>query len=62
MECSKSNMKGAHPYNPSYSHLCSHLRGRVGGSQFEASLGKQFTRLYLKKPYHKKGLVEWLKL
>jgi ribosomal protein S21 len=27
----------------------------------EASPGKYFERLYLKKTHHKKGLVEWLK-
>jgi hypothetical protein len=26
------------------------------------ALGKQFTRPYLEKTYHKKGLVEWLKV
>jgi hypothetical protein len=30
--------------------------------RFEASLGKQFVKPYLEKPYHKKGLVEWLKV
>jgi hypothetical protein len=30
--------------------------------QFEASPGKQFSRPYLKKTHHKKGLVEWLKV
>jgi hypothetical protein len=30
--------------------------------QFEASLGKQFVRPYLKNPITKKGLVEWLKV
>jgi hypothetical protein len=34
----------------------------VGGSQFKASLGKQFAKLYLKKTHHKKWLVEWLKV
>jgi hypothetical protein len=29
---------------------------------FKASLGKQFERLYLKKPFTKIGLVEWLKV
>jgi hypothetical protein len=48
-------MQVAHAYNPSY------LGGRrSGGSWFEASLGKQFTRPYLEKAYHKKGLMEWL--
>jgi hypothetical protein len=43
---------GAHACNPNYS----------GGSQFKASLGQQFMRLYLEKPLDKKGLVEWLKV
>jgi hypothetical protein len=30
--------------------------------RFEASPGKQFTRPYLEKTHHKKGLVEWLKV
>jgi hypothetical protein len=30
--------------------------------QFEASLGKQFSRPYLEKTHHKKELVEWLKV
>jgi hypothetical protein len=48
----------AHACNPSYSR-----RQRLRGLQFEASPGKQFARLYLEKPYHKKiGLVEWLKV
>jgi hypothetical protein len=46
----------AHAYNPSYS----------GGSDqedwFEASRGKRFTRPYLKKTHHKKGLVAWRKV
>jgi hypothetical protein len=29
---------------------------------FEASLDKQFKRPYLKKPFTKIGLVEWLKV
>jgi hypothetical protein len=41
----------AHPYNPSYSG------GSDQGSKFEASSGKEFER-----PYHKIGLVEWLKV
>jgi hypothetical protein len=36
---------------------------RSGGSQLKASLGKQFARPYLKKPYSQKiGVVEWLKV
>jgi hypothetical protein len=35
---------------------------KSGGSQFEASTGKQFTRPYLKKPFTKKGLVELCKV
>jgi hypothetical protein len=35
---------------------------RSGGFQFKASMGKEFTRPYLKKIHHKKGLVEWLKV
>jgi hypothetical protein len=45
----------AHAYNPSYSG------GRDQencGSQ--PALVKQFTRPYLEKTHHKKGLVEWL--
>jgi hypothetical protein len=34
----------------------------LGGSQFEASLGKQFARPYLEKKHYKNGLVEWLKV
>jgi hypothetical protein len=34
----------------------------LGGSQFEASPGKQFMKPYLEKNLHKKGLVEWLKV
>jgi hypothetical protein len=30
--------------------------------RFKASLGKQFTRPYLKKTLFQKGLVEWLKV
>jgi hypothetical protein len=30
--------------------------------QFEASPGKQFTRPYIKKTLHKKGLLEQLKM
>jgi hypothetical protein len=31
--------------------------------RFEASLGKEFVRPYLKKPFtKKKGLLEWLKV
>jgi hypothetical protein len=29
---------------------------------FEASPGKEFSRSYLEKNHHKKGLVEWLKV
>jgi hypothetical protein len=29
---------------------------------YEASLGKKFTRPYLKETLHKKGLVDWLKV
>jgi hypothetical protein len=29
---------------------------------FQASTGKEFIRPYLKKTYHKKGLVKWLKV
>jgi hypothetical protein len=36
-------------------------RQRSEGSQFEASLSKQFKRPYLKNTLHKKGLVKWLK-
>jgi hypothetical protein len=36
-------------------------RQRSGGSKFEASLGKLFSRPYLEKTHQKKGLVEWLK-
>jgi hypothetical protein len=43
--------------NPSYSK-----RQRSEGSQFKASLGKQFMRPYLGKPFTKIGLVEWLKV
>jgi hypothetical protein len=32
-------------------------RQRSGGSRFKTSLGKWFTRLYLKKAHHKKELV-----
>jgi hypothetical protein len=35
---------------------------RSGGSQFEASPGKKFSRPRLKKPFTKEGLVEWLKV
>jgi hypothetical protein len=47
----------AHAYNPSYS----------GGRDLEnhgskPALGKLFLRPYLEKPYHKQGLVEWLKV
>jgi hypothetical protein len=42
----------AHACNPSYS----------GGLRFKANLGKQFSRPYLEKTRHKKGLVEWLKV
>jgi hypothetical protein len=41
----------AHTCNPSY----------LGGSQFEASPGKQYERTYLKKTHHKKradGVVQ----
>jgi hypothetical protein len=41
---------------------CLYLCQFVGGSQFKASLGKQFAKLYLKKTHHKKWLVEWLKV
>jgi hypothetical protein len=34
---------------------------RSGGLWFEASLGKQFERTYLKDTQHTKGLAEWLK-
>jgi hypothetical protein len=37
-------------------------RQRSGGSQFKASPGKWFMRSYLKKPFTKRGLVEWLKV
>jgi hypothetical protein len=30
--------------------------------QFKASLGKQFTRPYLEKTHHQKGMLEWLKV
>jgi hypothetical protein len=30
--------------------------------RFEASLGKEFERPYLNKPFTKIGLVEWLKV
>jgi hypothetical protein len=42
-------------YNPSYSGV------RSGGSQFEASLGKQFKRTYLEKNPLQKELAEWFK-
>jgi hypothetical protein len=42
----------AYTCNPIYS----------GGSWFEASPGKQFTRPYLEKTHHNTGLMEWLKL
>jgi hypothetical protein len=38
------------------------MRERSGGLWFEASLGKEFVRPYLKKAHHKNGLVEWLKV
>jgi hypothetical protein len=41
----------AHSYNPSYS----------GRSQFEASLGKQFMKPYLKTPNTETGFAEWPK-
>jgi hypothetical protein len=37
-------------------------RQRSEGLQFQASPGKQFERPYLKKPFTKLGLVEWLKV
>jgi hypothetical protein len=40
----------AHTNNPSYSFR----RQRSGGSQLEASLGKQYSSLYLKKPITQK--------
>jgi hypothetical protein len=47
----------AHAYNPSYSG------GRdQEDHRFEASLGKQFQRPYLKKPSTKIGLVERLEV
>jgi hypothetical protein len=47
----------AHTCNPSYS------AGRDQEDRgSKPALGKQFTRLYLKKTLHKKGLVEWLKV
>jgi hypothetical protein len=39
----------AHACNPSHSR-----KQRSGGLRFEASLGKQFLRSYLKKTHHKK--------
>jgi hypothetical protein len=48
-----SQVPVAYACNPSY------LGGkRLGGSQFEASLGKYFTRPCLKNTEHKIGLVE----
>jgi hypothetical protein len=38
------------------------MRQRSGGSWFEASPDKEFTRPYLEKTHHKKALVEWLKV
>jgi hypothetical protein len=29
---------------------------------FEVNLGKEFTKPYLEKTHHKKGVVEWLKI
>jgi hypothetical protein len=46
----------AHACNPSYSGQ------KSGGSQPEATVGKKFERPYHKKPYHKIGLVVWLKM
>jgi hypothetical protein len=34
----------------------------IRGSRFKARQGKQFTRPYLEKTPHKKGLLEWLKV
>jgi hypothetical protein len=46
----------AHTYNPSYSE------GRDQEDHgSKPVLGKQFSRPYLKKVHHKKGLLEWLK-
>jgi hypothetical protein len=42
--------------------LASQETERSGGLQLEASPGKYFERLYLKKTHHKKGMVEWLKV
>jgi hypothetical protein len=39
----------AHSCNPTY------RRQRSGGLQFEASLGKYFSRPYLKKTHHKRA-------
>jgi hypothetical protein len=38
------------------------IRRQRSGSQFEASLSKQFEKPYLRKIHHKKGLVEGLKV
>jgi hypothetical protein len=35
---------------------------RSGGSRFEISTDKWFSRPYLENSLHKKGLVEWLKV
>jgi hypothetical protein len=41
-------------------HICS--LSYSGGSWFQASPGKKFTRHYLKKPFTKIRLVEWLQV
>jgi hypothetical protein len=46
----KSQVQAAHICSPRYS----------GGSWFQASPGKMFKRPYLKKPFTKIRLVEWL--
>jgi hypothetical protein len=48
----------AHTCNPSYSAG----RDQEDHGSKEVSPGKYFARPYLEKPYHKKWLVEWLKV
>jgi hypothetical protein len=46
---------------PSWAPVAHAWRQKSGGSQFEASQGKEFERPSLEKSYHKKRLAGWPK-